>query len=395
MKKVVIFGSTGSIGRNALSVIRESKDKFKVIGLCANKDTNTLYNQVKEFRPLSVCVRDEGKAKSLKKRLGKGIKLFSGPRGVEDFSSIKSDIAVMAIAGISSLKPLLIAIANSKRIALANKESIVTAGPLVFRRARRFNTQILPVDSEINALFQLIEPACRSLGAGRARGKRGYRDDLRKVYLTASGGALAGYSKNKLAKVGVRKVLDHPTWKMGRRVTVDSATLVNKGFEVIETHYFFGLDYKKIGIVLHKESAIHALLECKDNTLFACLYPPDMKMPISQALYYPERFDSKEGMNFKSSFSYNFRPLDYKDYPLLKIILQAGKKEDNSLVILNAVDEVAIDYFLRRRIKFIDIYKVMAHMFRNYKSSKIKRIGDVFFWDDWARRRTEEYLNRL
>jgi len=385
MKRVVIFGSTGSIGKNALSVIRENKAKFKVIGLCANKDINTLYNQIKEFRPSFVCLRDENKAKSLKERLGKGIRLFSGQAGLEEFSSIKSDIAVMAIAGISSLKPLLIAIANSKRIALANKESIVTAGPLVLNRAKRFNTQILPVDSEINALFQLI----------RSRSRRGYKDDLRKVYLTASGGALAGYSKSRLAGVGVRKVLDHPTWKMGKRVTVDSATLVNKGFEVIETHYFFGLDYEKIGIILHKESAIHALLECKDNTLFACLYPPDMKMPISHALYYPKRLNSKEGVNFKSNFSYNFRPLDYKDYPLLKIILQAGKKEDNSLVILNAVDEVAIDYFLRRKIKFIDIYKVMAKIFGNYKSSKIKRIGDVFFWDDWARKKAEEYLKRL
>ena len=385
MKRVVIFGSTGSIGKNALSVIRENRDKFKVIGLCANKDSDTLYDQIKEFCPSFVCLRDEGKAKSLKKRLGKGIRLFFGQQGLEEFSSIKSDIAVMAIAGISSLKPLLIAIANSKRIALANKESIVTAGPLVFNRAKRFNTQILPVDSEINALFQLIG----------SRGGKGCRDDLRKVYLTASGGALAGYSKSRLAGVGVKKVLDHPTWKMGKRVTVDSATLVNKGFEVIETHYFFGLDYEKIGIILHKESAIHAFLECKDNTLFACLYPPDMKMPISHALCYPKRLDSREEVNFKSSFSYNFRPLDYKDYPLLKIILQAGKKEDNSLVILNAVDEVAIDYFLRKRIKFTDIYKIMAKIFGNYKSSKIKRIGDIFFWDEWARKRAEEYLKRL
>ena len=182
---------------------------------------------------------------------------------------------------------------------------------------------------------------------------------------------------------------------MGKRVTVDSATLVNKGFEVIETHYFFGLDYKKIGIVLHKESAIHALLECKDNTLFACLYPPDMKMPISHALCYPQRLDSKKEVNFKSSFSYNFKPLNYKDYPLLKMILEAGKREDNSLVILNAVDEVAIDYFLSKRINFIDIYKVMAKIFKNYKSSKIKRIEDVFFWDDWARKRAREYLKRV
>ncbi|MCK4912803.1 MAG: 1-deoxy-D-xylulose-5-phosphate reductoisomerase, partial [Candidatus Omnitrophica bacterium] len=237
--KVLIFGSTGSIGKNALSVIREDKNKFKVIGLCANRDIDTLYRQIKEFRPLFVCVRDIDKAKSLKEKLGKSIKFFVGQQGLEDFASIKSDIAVMAITGISALKPLLITIANSKRIALANKEAIVTAGSIVFKRAKNFNTQILPVDSEINALFQLIKPS-QSFGLNQTRAKRGWRDDFRKVYLTASGGALAGYSKSKLAKVGVKKVLDHPTWKMGKRVTVDSATLVNKGFEVIETHYFFG-----------------------------------------------------------------------------------------------------------------------------------------------------------
>jgi len=392
--KVLIFGSTGSIGKNALSVIGKDKNKFKVIGLCANKDINTLYSQIKEFKPLFVCVRDVEKAKSLKKKLGKDIKLFFGQEGLEEFSSIASDIAVMAITGISALKPLLIAIANSKRIALANKEAIVTAGPIVFKRAKSFNTQILPVDSEINALFQLINPS-QSFGLGRMKVKPRLEDDFRKVYLTASGGALAGYSKSQLAKVGVKKVLDHPTWKMGKRVTVDSATLVNKGFEVIETHYFFGLDYSQIDIVLHKESAIHALIECKDNTLFACLYSPDMKMPISHALYYPKRFNSKEEVNFKSSFSYNFKPLDYKDYPLLKIILKAGEKKDNSLVILNAVDEVAIDYFLKSKIKFIDIYKVMTYFSKNYKSSKIKKIGDVFFWDDWARKKAKEYLNKL
>lgn len=392
-QRVLIFGSTGSIGRNALSVVRKSKDKLKVIGLCADKDSDALYRQVKEFNPLFVCLRDENKAKGLKTRLGRGIKFFSGCKGLEEFSSIKSDIAVMAIPGISALKPLLAAIANSKRIALANKESIVTAGALVFKRAKRFDTEILPVDSEINALFQLIGhfryPAPRIFDRNRES------NGLRKVYLTASGGALAGYSKAKLAKVGVKKVLDHPTWKMGRRVTVDSATLVNKGFEVVETHHFFGLSYRKIGIVLHRESAVHALLEYQDNTLFACLYSPDMKTPISHALYYPGRLNSRKEVNFKSSFSYNFQPINYRDYPLLKVILRAAEKEDNSLVVLNAADETAIDYFLRRRIRFIDIYKVMVHFSRNYESAKIGSIKDVFFWDDWTRKRTKEYLDRL
>ena len=385
MKKILIFGSTGSIGKNTLKVIRESKGKFKVIGLCANRDIDTLYSQIEEFHPVYVCVKDESRAKRLRTRLKGGIKFFSGEEGVNEFSSIKADISVMAISGISSLKPLLIAIAHSKRIALANKESIVTAGGLVFKRAGRFNTQIIPVDSEINALFQLIksrpEPDCRG--------------DFSRVYLTASGGALAGYKKEDLAKVGVRKVLAHPTWKMGKRVTVDSATLVNKGFEVIETHHFFGLAYEKISIILHKESAVHAFLECSDNTLFACLYHPDMKMPISHALYYPKRFDSKARVNFKNSFSYTFAPLNYRDFPMLEIILKAANKEDNSLVILNAADEVAIDYFLKRRIEFTDIYKVMAYIFQHYKSSKIKKIEDIFFWDGWARAKTKEYLKKL
>ena len=381
----MIFGSTGSIGKNALSVIRESKGKFKVIGLCANRNINALYSQIKEFHPAYVCVRDENRAGKLKGTLGRGIKLFSGEKGLEEFSSVKSDISLMAISGISSLKPLLISIAHSKRIALANKESIVTAGPLVFKKAGKFNTQIIPVDSEINALFQLIK---LRLASGR-------ENDFSRVYLTASGGALNGYRKKELAKVEVRKVLAHPTWSMGKRVTVDSATLVNKGFEVVETHHFFGFPYEKISIVLHKESAIHAFLECRDNTLFACLYSPNMKMPISHALYYPGRLDSEVKENFKNSFSYSFAPANYRNYPMLEIIIEAAKRGDNSLVILNACDEVAIDYFLRKRIKFTDIYKVMAYIFKHYKSGKIKKIDEVFFWDSWARIKTEEYLKKL
>lgn len=384
MKKILIFGSTGSIGKNTLKVIRESKGKFKVIGLCANRDIGTLYNQIEEFKPSYVCVKDESKARKLKLRLKKGIKFFSGEEGVNEFSSLKADTSVMAISGISALKPLMIAIANSKRIALANKESIVTAGSLVFKAAKKFNTQIIPVDSEINALFQLIKPSVCGL-----------RNDFNKVYLTASGGALNGYKKKELVKVKVKDVLDHPTWRMGKRVTVDSATLVNKGFEVIETHYFFNLAYEKIGIVLHKESAIHAFLECSDNTLFACLYSPDMKIPISHALHYPERFEAKAKINFKNSFSYSFRPLKHREFPMLEIILEAAKKEDNSLVILNAVDEVAVDFFLRKKICFTDIYKVMAYIFGSYKSGKIKKIEDIFFWDSWAREKTEEYLKKL
>lgn len=386
MKKVLVFGSTGSIGRNALEVIKRDRGRFKVLGLCANRDIKTLLSQIKEFKPSYVCVADEARAKKLAPELKGAVKLLKGEKGMEEFAALKSDISLMAISGISCLKPLLINIENTKRVALANKESIVTAGSLVFDKAKKFNTEILPVDSEINAFFQLIE-------INNAR--RNSEDYFRKVYITASGGPLLGYSKKDFAKVSVKKVLNHPNWKMGRRVTVDSATLVNKGFEVIETHFFFGIPFEKINIMIHKESMVHALVECRDNALFACIYPTDMKVPISFALYYPQRSGLAGEVNFSNNFSYTFELVKPKRFPLLEIILEAAKKKDNALVVLNACDETAINYFLKEKIKFIDIYKVMGYMWEHYPKQKIKGEKDIFFWDNWAREKTKEYLDKL
>jgi len=385
MKKVLIFGSTGSVGKSALEVIRRDRKNFKVLGLCAKSDIKTLYSQIKEFRPSYVCVRDEKQAGKLGQLLGKGIKLFKGEKGLEEFAALESDISLMAISGIFCLKPLLINMKHTKRIALANKESLVAAGKLVFKAARQFKVEIFSVDSEINAFFQLIKMRRRSR----------VHDSYRKVYLTASGGALAGYKREDMARVGVKEVLAHPTWKMGKRITVDSATLVNKGFEAVETHLFFGLPYEKIDILIHKESNVHALVEYKDNALFACVYPPDMKIPISFTFYYPKRLDFGCSVNFKNSFSYSFAPVCYKKYPLLDIILRAAKRADNSLAILGACDEIAVDYFLKKKINFTDIYKVMEHIYSDYPSQKIKNIEDVFFWDNWGRMKAKEYLKKL
>lgn len=383
MKKVIIFGSTGSVGQNALEVIDKEKNKFKVIGLCANRNTKVLLAQIKKFSPEYVCVRDEAQANKITSEVNGKILFFKGEKGLEEFAALKSDISIMAISGVTCLKPLFINIRSAKRIALANKESIVVAGSLVFKEAKKFNTEILPVDSEINALFQLI-------------GNRKFSDRVySKVYITASGGALANYTKKQLANVGVKQVLNHPTWKMGKRITIDSATLVNKAFEVIEAHYFFDIPFKDIGIIVHKESAVHALIEFTDNTLLACIYPPDMKKPISYALCYPERFDFKTRANFNKAFSYSFAPISYKKYPLLKVILSVAKRKDNGLAILNACDEVAIEYFLKERIKFTDIFKVIEYMHNKYPKKKIKSIDDVFYWDKWAREKTKEYLNKL
>jgi len=380
MKKVLVFGSSGSVGKNALSVIKKAPQEFKVAGLCTNQDIKTLEGQINEFKPKYVCVKDEAAAKKLEKKLKGKLKLFKGETGLKEFSSLTADISVMAISGISCLAPLVTNIKHVKRVALANKESVVVAGKLVFLEARRRNTEILPVDSEINALFQLL---------------KGNDKQLKKVYLTASGGPFFDYDKKDLKKVGPKEVLSHPTWQMGRRITVDSATLVNKGFEVIETERFFNIGFEKIKVVIHRESAIHALVEYQDHTMFACLYPPDMKMPISFSLYYPRRAKAGGGIDFSKGFSLSFAPVDYKKYPLLGIVLDVAKREDNGLCVLNACDEVTIQYFLEKKIKFSAIQKVMEYFSQHYPSKKIKSIEDVLYWDKWTRNKTGEYLDKL
>ncbi|MFA5337241.1 MAG: 1-deoxy-D-xylulose-5-phosphate reductoisomerase [Candidatus Omnitrophota bacterium] len=377
MKTINIFGSTGSIGKNALDVIRKNKKDFKVLGLCAHSNVGALCAQIKEFSPSYVCVVDEESAGKIK-HLNKKIKLFKGSSGLREFSAINCDTSLMAISGISALKPLMINIEHAKKIALANKESIVTAGNFVLSKAKRFKAKILPVDSEINALFQLSAS----------------QNNFSKVYLTASGGALFDYKPKDLSRVYVKTVLSHPTWRMGRRITIDSATLVNKGFEVIESHRFFNLPYKNIGIVIHRESNVHAFVEFKDKTLFACMYPPDMRIPISFALSYPKRIDIPVP-NFKGRLSLTFEPLKPKQFPLLDIILNGAKRGGNSLTVLNGCDEVAIEYFLSNKIKFTDIYKAMDYMFSHYKQAKLKTLDDVFYWDTWAKEKTKEYLRAL
>lgn len=382
MKKVLFFGSTGSIGESALEVIRKDKRNFKVLGLLANRNVRSLAKQIKEFRPSYVCVVDVKQAKVLKRDLPRGIKLFSGQEGVRDFSAINSDISIMGIVGISSLKPLLMNISAAKRIALASKEALVTAGSLVKEECAKFNTEIIPIDSEINALFQLFKFVDRAY--------------LNKVYLTASGGPLLDYTNEQLRKVSKKKVLSHPTWRMGRRVTVDSTTLVNKGFEVMETHYLFDLDYSCIDIVIHRESCVHAFLETKDNTLFACIYTPNMKIPIAFSLYYPERFSPLKGLDFSfSNINLSFDNVDCKKFSLLDIIIESAKRGGSFPVIINAADEVAIDYFLKGKIRFYDIYKTVEYIFTKIKKAKVKNLDDIYFWDEWARIKTKEFLNSL
>jgi len=377
-KKVFIFGSTGSIGLNALAVLRVNTKQFAIDGLCVNCDIDALCLQIKEFKPRYVCVVNEERARAIECKIPKNVKFFKGQAGLLDFARINCDISVMAITGISCLRPLWENIPFAKRIALANKESVVTAGRFIFAHAAKYKTEIIPVDSEINSLFQLF--ACTP--------------DFSRIWVTASGGALFNYKKADLAKVTAQDVLRHPTWKMGKRITVDSATLVNKAFEVVETHEFFKVPYNDIKVVIHRESNIHAMIECADRSVFSCMYPPDMCMPIAFSLYYPHRLVTRGVNMFDSKFSLSFEPMDEKQFPGFSLILAAANKGYSHLAAMNAADEVAVDNFLRGKIKFTAITDILEFVLGRCRATKIMKIDDVFCWDKWGRETAGSYIER-
>jgi len=375
-KKVIIFGSTGSIGLNTLAVIRADRQSFEVVGICANNNVDTLLSQIKEFKPRYVCVADEMSARKIMGKIPGNITFFKGEAGLLEFAHVECDISVMAITGISCLRPLWENIPCARRIALANKESIVTAGKFLFKRAAKFHTEIIPVDSEINSLFQLFNS----------------EREFNRVYITASGGSLFDYKKADLDKVTAKKVLTHPTWKMGKRITVDSATLVNKAFEVVETHEFFNLPYDKIKVVIHRESIVHAIAERGDHTLFSCMYPPDMKIPIAFSLYYPERIFDKGKALMNKKFSLAFEPIDIGQFPGFSTVLEAAKKGKAYLAAVNGADEAAVEGFLDKKIKFTDIAAIIAKVLACCRAPEITGIHEVFFWDKWGRETAEAYI---
>ena len=382
MKRVLIFGSSGSIGRSTLEIIRKNKRDFKVIGLSVNKNIDMLYRQIKEFSPSYVCVVNERAAKRLKKKLLGKIKVLYGEEGLREFSSLPADISVMGIVGISSLMPFITSLKHSKRVALASKEVLVVAGDIVKREVKKNKAELIPVDSEINALFQLL--GCIK------------REHLKKIYITASGGPLLDYSSSSLKRVTPSMVLTHPNWRMGKRITVDSATLVNKGFEVMESHHLFDLDYEMIDVVVHRQSYVHAFVETKDSMLFSCWYKPNMVIPLAFSLYYPQR--SFLGRGFDVSFSHfnlSFKKVNYRKFPLFRIVLEAAKKGGNFPIAVNAADEIAVRFFLEKKIKFYDIYRAVEHIFSKTKKDKVSSLKGVYFWDKWARVKTEEFLNKL
>jgi 1-deoxy-D-xylulose-5-phosphate reductoisomerase len=338
-KKVLVLGSTGSIGRATLDVIDEQKDTFEVLGLVCRDNTKLLNRQIQKFKPAFVCVYDEHLRAQVtfpKKRL------FSGMRGIKDLVGMDADIVMNAMPGSIGLEPTVEALKANKILALANKESMVMAGRLVRRLLQQGNASLIPVDSEHSALFQIM--------------KTTEQGDLKRLIITASGGPFRDYNKTRLKTVEPQDALNHPTWKMGSKITLDSATLMNKGLEVIEARWLFDIDPVSIKVLIHPESIVHGIIELVDNSFIAYLAYPDMRIPISYALNEEKRRPLSFGtLNADEAFKLTFYPPDVDRFPSLKLALDALALGDSAVIAMNAANEVASQAFIDGKIRFTDI----------------------------------------
>ncbi len=382
MKNISIFGSTGSIGRNALDVIRNLPGRFRVTGLSTNRDIMTLRKQIEEFNPSYVCVCDAKRAAELKRSLGRKIRVFSGSDGLTEFAANpKVNLSVFAVSGSAALLPLMEAIKNGNDIALANKEALVMSGPIIMRLAKRIGVKIIPVDSEQSAIWQCL--------IGQEPGK------VMRVYLTASGGPLLNKKREYIDKVTVAKVLRHPKWKMGRKITVDSATLMNKGLEFLEAMFLFNLDFDKIKVLIHPQALIHSMVEFVDGVILAQLSAADMRIPIKYAICYPERVNSNSPrLDFYRLKELTFRSPDAARFPCLGLAYQAAQELGSLPAVMNAANEVAVEEFLRGRMKFSVIAELVGKVMRRHRNVLSPGISDILDSDNWARQEARGLISR-
>lgn len=380
MKRIVILGSTGSIGKNALDVISRHRDRFIVVGLSAGSNIDLLEEQINIFKPRVVAVVDEKSAVELRKRIARGTEVLSGEEGINNVAALEdSDFVLSSIVGFSGLAPTLSAVRAGKIVGLANKESLVTAGAIVMKEAEHYGSKILPVDSEHSAIFQCLD--------GRDRGF------LKRVILTASGGPFVGKKFHELKDVKPADALNHPNWKMGKKVTIDSATLMNKGLEVIEAAHLFSLTADRIAILVHPESILHSLVEFIDNTMLAQMSMPDMKGPISYALSYPERLnDSVAGLRLDMIGKLTFYPPDTETFPCLRYAFDALKEGGTMPAVLNGANEIAVNAFLEKRVPFNAIPVIIDKAMNSHDTKTDIRLESVIEADRWAREKAEGYV---
>ena len=374
---VAIFGSTGSIGANSLDVISRLGSGFKVIALSAESNIELLARQAKKFRPRLVCVGEERLEKEIRPRLPRGTAVVCGQGGLDSIAlRTDVDIALFAIAGSACLVPLINAIKNKKRIALANKEALVSAGPLVMRLAAENGVKIVPIDSEHSAIFQCVD---------------GHIHDISRIYLTGSGGPLLEVPGSKFDGLPRSRILNHPKWKMGRKISVDSATMMNKGLEIIEAKYLFGLSEDLIEVLIHPEAIVHSMAEFVDGAVLAQLGIPDMRLPIQYALTYPARMSSPvRRVNVTGMSDLTFRKPDSRKFPCLGIAREAATSGGTASAVLCAADEEAVNCYLSGKIKFSDISRIIEKVLSKHKNKGDQNItvARVLEAGRWAKEET-------
>jgi len=383
MKNIAILGSTGSIGKNALEVVRNFPDKFRVIALSANSNIDLLYTQIKEFHPEKVCVIDKTACFGLKSRVGSKAKIVSEEEGLLDLCSDKRiDTVLLSISGSGALPALLTSIQNGKNIALANKESLVMSGSIIMNMAARKKINIIPIDSEQSAIWQCLQGEDRN--------------NIKSICLTASGGPLRKTGLKELSSVSMQKVLRHPRWSMGKKITVDSATLMNKGLELLEAMFLFNVPCEKVKVVVHPEAIVHSMVEFVDGVVMAQLSVTDMRIPIQYALTYPERLpNSLSRLDFAKLGSLHFEEPDFKKFPCLRLAYQAAGELGTMPAVMNAANEVSVEEFLKKNLKFLSIAEVIERVMRKHCNIASPDLEDILEADSWARREAYCAIARL
>jgi 1-deoxy-D-xylulose-5-phosphate reductoisomerase len=383
MTKISILGSTGSIGRSTLEVISKSKGRMNIIGLSAGRNIQLLKEQTEEFRPKMVSLEREKDAQEFRQSFrAYPIEIMHGQEGAEAVARLEeNDVIVSAITGINGLRSTLTAVQSGKRIALANKESMVIAGPLILDAARASGAEVIPVDSEHSGVFQCLS------------GEN--RNQVKKVILTASGGPFFRLPIEEMKDKTLEEVLDHPRWKMGRKVTVDSATMMNKGLELIEARWLFGLESGQLDILIHPQSIVHSLVEMQDGSVLAQLSPTDMKIPIQYALTYPERGEALlPSLDLSQVKALEFYQADEKKFPLIKAARWALEEGESVSVALNASNEVAVRAFLEGRIRFTDIPETVIELMESHQKAKVASLEDIYEVDRETRLKTRNIIQQ-
>ncbi len=382
MKKLIILGSTGSIGKNTLDVVSRFPDEFEVIGLSCGSNISELLDQIKKFHPRIVCVKDKNASIELRSVIKNDIQIVYGTTGLLELASYEEgNFLLNALVGYLGLAPTLAAIQSGKNVATANKETLVCAGHFIMQEARTHKVKVFPIDSEHSAIFQSLQGNEQKAVA--------------KIILTASGGPFLHHSLEQLQSVTQQEALNHPNWKMGKKITIDSATMMNKGLEVIEARWLFEISKEKIEVVIHPQSIIHSMVEYVDRSVIAQLGLPDMRTPILYALTYPKRnVLPLESLDLTKIQNLTFYKPDFEKFRCLQLAYEVLEAGDSYPIVFNVSNEIAVHAFLDTKIRFLDISKTIEKLLNIHTKTQITTIEDVFCVIDWTKKKTEELLTR-